>query len=66
MKYTIVADCKTYSEWEINDNGKPTQLNHEFEGVDVISYKIVPEGEDPIFEHESFEVVKVKLLELTK
>ena len=64
MKYTIVAECKTYSEWSIDENGKPTVHEHDFEGVDVVGYKIIRDGDDCIFDHEDFEVVKAKLLEL--
>ena len=65
----ILADCKTFSEWTIDDEGNPFQLSYNFEGVDVISYKIVPTGDtssDSVFESENYEVVKAKLLELNK
>lgn len=64
MKYTIMAECKTYSEWSINDIGVPIMHEHDFEGVDVICYKIVDEDEGAIFEHKNFKIVKAKLLEL--
>ncbi len=67
MPYKILANCKSYSEWEVNEKGDITYCFHEFEGHDLLEYKIVESNDpcsDPIFEHESFEVVKAKLLEL--
>lgn len=70
-KYEIRADAKMYSEWEVDDNGKLTYQHHEFEGADLINYKIIDisedsESDDPVFESESFEETKKELNRLNK
>lgn len=56
-KYYIKAECTQYSEWEVDENGKPTIHNHDFEGVDVAtpnSYKVIDEYGEYIEEGITF------------
>lgn len=69
--YEIRADAKKYSEYEVDENGKLTYEHHEYEGADLINYKIVrtdedSESDDAIFESESFEETKKEIERLTK
>ena len=68
-KYEIRADAKKYSEYEVDENGKMTFEHHEYEGVDLINYKIIDtsedsESDDSIFESESFEDTKKEFTRL--
>ena len=40
-KYEIRADCKSYSEWSVDYEGRLAFMEHEFEGSDIIAYKII-------------------------
>jgi len=69
-KYEIQADCKSYSRWSVDEKGDLQWIEHEFEGVDILSYCIVDisdnsQSDDAIFESESFEKVKKELKRLT-
>jgi hypothetical protein len=66
MKYEIRADCKSYSEWTVDESGRLLYCEHDFEGTDIINYKIVDENLDSVFEDESFEVCKKELAKLNK
>lgn len=44
MKYKdfeILAETKSYSLWNLDNNGELKELVHDFEGNDVIAYTIV-------------------------
>lgn len=36
--FKIYANTKSYALWSINDDGRLDELEHEFEGHDLISY----------------------------
>ncbi len=68
-KYKIMADTKSYSEWSVNSDGSLNYCEHQFEGHDLLNYKIVPTDDpcdSPVFESESWQETKAKLLELNK
>lgn len=65
-KYEIKADCQSYSEWSVDDEGELLYSEHEFEGHDIIGYKIVDENGDSIYENKSFKRIKAKLAKLNK
>jgi hypothetical protein len=67
MKYEIRADAKSYSEWSVDENGKLNELEHEFEGHDIIAYKIVNLKNLDVFEDDlTFEEAKERLTALHK
>lgn len=35
---TIIANCKTYSQFTIDKDGLPYMHHYDFEGTDIISY----------------------------
>ena len=44
MKYKnfkIMANAKSYSLWSIDDDGRLNELEHEYEGYDLLSYVII-------------------------
>jgi len=45
MKYKILANTKSYHEHEVLEGGKIGDWVHDFEGFDIISYKIVNEDD---------------------
>ena len=41
MKYKgveIIANCKTYAQFTVDNSGRPYMHHYDFEGADVISY----------------------------
>lgn len=64
--YEIRADAKKYSEYEVDENGKMTFETHEFEGADLINYKIIrtdedSDSDDSVFESENWNETKAEL-----
>ena len=52
MKYkdfTIYANAKSYSLWTVDNEGRLHELEHEYEGFDLISYTF---GNDDILDGE--------------
>ena len=65
MSYTIKANTKSYSEWSVDQaTGKLDWCEHQFDGCDIVSYKIVDSDDEEVFEHEEFSIVKAKLEQL--
>ena len=64
MTYKIRANCKSYSEWKVTEDGKLDWLTREFEGHDIISYIIIDDNDDTVAENESFEAIKAELEKL--
>jgi len=70
-KYEIRADVKKYFEYEVDGDGKITFEHHEYEGAELINYKIIDisedsESDDSVFDSESFEDIKKKLINLNE
>lgn len=51
----ILANCKQYSQWTVDETGRPYFHHHDFEGADVISYTT---DEYPDVEFETIEELK--------
>lgn len=68
MKYEIRANTKSYSEWSVDENGKLLFLEHEFEGHDIIEYKIIDiDDRAEVFESiETFQEAKDILKKLNE
>lgn len=39
--FKIMANAKSYSLWSIDDDGRLDELEHEYEGYDLLSYVII-------------------------
>ncbi len=68
-KYKAMADTKSYAEWTVNNKGELLYLEHQFEGHDLLNYKIVlvdDPCDSPVFESENWQEIQEKLKELNK
>lgn len=63
--YIIMATCKTYSEWSLNEDGSLGYKEHEFQGADVIEYKALTEYSELVIEScQSIDEIKKEIDEL--
>lgn len=67
-KYYIKAECTQYSEWEVDENGKPSIFDHDYEGVEVStpeSYSVSDEYGEYIEEGITFKRAQELVAELS-
>lgn len=61
----IYASAKSYSLWSIDEDGRLDELEHEYEGFDLIAYTFGMDGNDE-WEYDTIEDCKKKIDELLK
>lgn len=67
-KYYITAECTQFSEWQVDENGKPEIFDHDYEGVEVTrseSYKVKDEYGEYIEEDITLARAKQLVAELS-
>ncbi len=52
---TILANCREYSQWTLDENGRPLYHHYTFEGADIISYTT---DEQPDVEFDTLDGLK--------
>lgn len=61
----IYASAKSYSLWNVDEDGRLDELEHEYEGHDLIAYTFGMDGNDE-WEYDTIEDCKKKIDELLR